>query len=183
MKHKRFLIAVSTALVLGLIWTGVAFRYFVRPMIEPERPTEVVYVLGSDGMRTPVAFDLVDRGLADTVVLSATIGADPPECVTGYRGHQVLCVQPYPWTTQGEAMQLARLARQYNWHSVTVVTHQAHITRARVLVQRCYPGETRFVEAGWYRLPVRVWQLFYESLGMAKVAVTPGCDQRLPFVG
>jgi uncharacterized SAM-binding protein YcdF (DUF218 family) len=44
----------------------------------------------------------------------------------------VICLQPEPGTTQGEAEFVGRLAKKDGWHSVALVTTPDQDTRARI---------------------------------------------------
>jgi len=70
-------------------------------------------------------------------------------------GVRVVCFQPSPFSTQGEARVVARLARQRGWKRVVVVTSTFHVTRARMLFARCYHDKLWVVgsEWPWWRLP------------------------------
>ncbi|OYN92280.1 hypothetical protein CGZ91_01875 [Parenemella sanctibonifatiensis] len=168
--------------VLGallLAWAVAAPTFFLTVRTSEDPRTEVLYVLGSED-RIDLGLAALDRGEAEVLVLSA---ADPQRevCRTGdHRGHLVLCPQPDPMTTQGEAIQLSELAAAYGWTDITVVTHRAHLRRTSILMGRCHDGPLRYrsdgVEFGW---PIVVGQLVYETGAMVKTMVTPGCRQTL----
>ena len=67
----------------------------------------------------------------------------------------MLCFEAVPFSTQGEAETVARLARARGWSSVVVVTSTFHVTRAHMLFRRCYHGRLAMVGAPspWWRLP------------------------------
>ena len=56
------------------------------------------------------------------------------------RGAKVICFEPNPANTRGEAEFVGRLAAQYHWRSVILVTSPAQDTRARILMRRCFGG-------------------------------------------
>lgn len=68
---------------------------------------------------------------------------------------RVLCFEAHPYSTQGEARAIGRLARERHWRHVVVVTSTFHVTRARMLVKRCYAGALSMVETSstWWKLP------------------------------
>jgi len=53
----------------------------------------------------------------------------------------VLCFFPNPETTQGEAEGTARLARQYGFRSIVLVTSPDQTWRAELRFRRCYGGK------------------------------------------
>jgi uncharacterized SAM-binding protein YcdF (DUF218 family) len=72
-----------------------------------------------------------------------------------YAGARVVCFDAVPFSTQGEARTVARLARTERWSSVVVVTSTFHVTRAKMLFRRCYLGRLDVVGAPstWWKLP------------------------------
>jgi uncharacterized SAM-binding protein YcdF (DUF218 family) len=99
--------------------------------------------------------------------------ASPPTGSTRYR---VICFRPDPSTTRGEARQIQALAQSNGWTRVAVVAPVFHISRARLLVGRCYP-HTLFMLALPKRFPWYVWTYQYvrQSAGYVKTAVHRGC--------
>jgi hypothetical protein len=79
----------------------------------------------------------------------------------------VICFNPSPATTQGEAEFTGRLARQYGWTSVTLVTIAPQDTRARLRTSRCFAGKIYVVTAP---LPLIDWpfEIVYEAGAMFK---------------
>jgi hypothetical protein len=51
------------------------------------------------------------------------------------------CFVPDPPTTKGEGRELRRLASQYGWRTVIVVTFRPHISRARFILEHCFDGD------------------------------------------
>jgi len=50
---------------------------------------------------------------------------------------------------------IASLARSHRWSHIVVVTSRFHVTRARMLVSRCYDGDAEFVgtHSPWWKFP------------------------------
>jgi uncharacterized SAM-binding protein YcdF (DUF218 family) len=67
---------------------------------------------------------------------------------------KLICFNPDPGTTRGEAEALGRLAKQYRWSSVVLVTTSFQDTRARMMAKRCFGGSTYVVTAP---LPASSW--------------------------
>ena len=59
---------------------------------------------------------------------------------TATPGVKLICFDPDPGNTRGEAEFAGRLAKKYHWRSVVLVTSRAQDTRARILVGRCFGG-------------------------------------------
>jgi hypothetical protein len=83
------------------------------------------------------------------------------ECPRPMPQVKVICFNPRPATTQGEAEFLGRLAREHRWHSVVVVTMTPQASRARLRVERCFPGQVNVVTTP---IPLSSWpyQLAYQ---------------------
>jgi uncharacterized SAM-binding protein YcdF (DUF218 family) len=73
----------------------------------------------------------------------------------------VICFEPNPATTQGEAEFAGRLARLYHWKTIALVTTTPQDTRARLRLERCFSGKIYVVTAS---LPKLDWpyELAYE---------------------
>jgi hypothetical protein len=94
------------------------------------------------------------RQHSSTPLVVSTPGDTPcPRRIPGVR--QVICFQPDPSTTQGEARASTKLAEQHGWTSMTVVTTADQVWRARLRFARCWAGDLRLVQAPtstWVRL-------------------------------
>ena len=66
-------------------------------------------------------------------------------CAHGAGGYRVLCFDPHPYSTHGEAEAIARLARAHGWTRIDVVTSRYHVFRAGLLVRRCYHGHVAMI--------------------------------------
>ena len=62
-------------------------------------------------------------------------------CATRHPGLDLHCFVPDPPTTKGEGRELRRLAAQYGWRTVIVVTFRPHISRARFILEQCFDGD------------------------------------------
>jgi hypothetical protein len=60
---------------------------------------------------------------------------------------EVVCFRASPFTTRGEARELGRIAQEHGWKSLIVVTSSYHVTRARMLLRRCFQGRIEMVAA------------------------------------
>jgi uncharacterized SAM-binding protein YcdF (DUF218 family) len=146
----RHLLAALTALLLVcLIVTSAVL--FVWPEQDSPAPASAVVVLaGGKKPRLEKALALMRRHVAPVLVISD--GWDPtwPEANVLCEGHasfRVYCFHASPYSTRGEAETVARLARVHRWRSLVVVTSTYHVTRARLLFERCFHGPVRTVGA------------------------------------
>ena len=62
-------------------------------------------------------------------------------------GVSVTCFTPNPATTQGEAQEIRRLAAAQHWNTIIVVTSTYHVSRARMIIERCFDGRLEVVAA------------------------------------
>jgi len=86
-----------------------------------------------------------------------------------------LCFHADPLTTRGEARSVARLAQQYHWDSVVVVTSTDQALRAHLRVSRCFPGDVYVSTTPppvlhWFYLVPYQWAAFAKALFFE-----PGC--------
>jgi uncharacterized SAM-binding protein YcdF (DUF218 family) len=103
------------------------------------------------------------RRVAPTLVISDGLAPGWPEanrlCHGGSRRFRVLCFRPDPYSTRGEARAVARMAAVRGWRSVVVVTSTYHVTRARLLFDRCVDARVRVTGATYRRslIPLEVF--------------------------
>ena len=141
---RRRIVLVLAALLLA--WVVATAVLFVWPSTdEPGRADAVVVLSGGRNSRLDPALRLMERRVAPLLVISGS-GYDlhwtkaRRLCANGARGFRVLCFDPKPYSTRGEAEEIARLARRRGWRRVDVVTSRYHVVRARMILRRCYRG-------------------------------------------
>jgi uncharacterized SAM-binding protein YcdF (DUF218 family) len=157
---------VRVALLVVLAWLAACAFLFVWPNDdEPRRADAVVVLAGGRKLRLEKGLELMRRDLAHTLVISDGEARGWLEanrlCNGAATGFRVVCFTPDPYSTQGEAQGVARLARERGWRSVTVVTSRFHVHRARLLFERCLP-DVRVVAAR-YQLRYLPSALFWET--------------------
>lgn len=163
---------VIVAGILAVIVAAIFVVYVFPPSAAPARDPDVVMVVGpADRWRIDWAQQL--RGDHAQLALSVAPGERPPEC--GEAG--VICFQPTPFTTQGEARELRSLMHAHHWRTATVVTVTPHVLRTQMRMDWCVPRGVTVVGRATGLTP-RDWlyQVVYQTAGFAKAAiVTPGC--------
>jgi uncharacterized SAM-binding protein YcdF (DUF218 family) len=137
---------------LVVAWVAATLVLFVFPSTDPAGHADAVVVLSGGGNgRLDPALKLVERGVAPLLVISGA-HLDPRyrkarALCDGRRrnGFRILCFDPHPYSTRGEAEEIARLARRRGWSKIDVVTSTYHVFRARMIVQRCYHGRLAMI--------------------------------------
>ena len=177
----RRLLAVLAVLVVA--WLVACAVLFVWPPAETGAPSraDAIVVLSGAKQRLPPAERLVREGVAPVLALSS-VGRSPrwkaahALCRRGrYAGARVLCFEATPYSTRGEAETVARLARARGWRSIVVVSSTFHLTRVKLLFDRCYDGRLSLVGSSyvWWKLP-REWAQETGKL-LVQLLVERGC--------
>jgi uncharacterized SAM-binding protein YcdF (DUF218 family) len=164
-------------LCLLLIAAAVAgLPVYVRPQIDPLRHADAILVLGGIAEdRYHFGMGLGEQGWAPTVVLSVD-QERTRFCAKPHPRYTLRCVIADPATTRGEAQELHRMAADYGWRTVIVVTFRPHISRARFTLERCFDGNLVMV-ANPEHLSVLEWahQYAYQTAGYVREVLKPGC--------
>jgi uncharacterized SAM-binding protein YcdF (DUF218 family) len=165
--------------VLLVALVAITARLFVWPPADaPERADAVVIFAGGRGERLAAAERLMDAGLAPNLVIP---NGTAPEWPAGNRScsadlpYEVHCPRPEPDTTRGEARAIASLAEEKGWTRVIVVTSSYQLTRARLLLGRCFGGETDGARAqpklsalDWARRVAHEWLGWTQAMTVAR---------------
>jgi uncharacterized SAM-binding protein YcdF (DUF218 family) len=128
---------LALLLVAWLVATAVLF---VWPDEDERRADAVVVLSGVRKARLAKGLELVRKGVAPTLVISdgrASGWTQANRLCDGGAAFSVVCFRPRPYSTHGEATDVARLARARGWRSIVVVTSRYHVTRAKLLFRRC----------------------------------------------
>ena len=156
--------AAVGVVIVAALFVAATVRLFVFPAQGMPAHVDAVVMLDGPGNsgRLATALRLAKERRAPTLVISrgtklSEVGSCPPLM----RRVKVICFNPSPATTQGEAEFVGRLARQDRWMSVALVTMAPQDTRARLRLSRCFPGKIYVVTAP---LPAKQWpyELAYE---------------------
>ena len=153
-----------------LVAVVVEMRLYVVPHSDSGAASDAVVVLGGPtyDARLHSANALVTKYPGAVLVVSTPGAAQCPPKPTG--ATQVICFRPDPSTTQGEAEAAAKLANQYGWKSMTIVTTGDQIWRARLRFSRCWSGTLLMVRAP-SSLLLRLKTVPYETAATVKAEV------------
>jgi hypothetical protein len=152
-------------------------RLFVWPPHGMPARVDAIVMLNGPGDRLDTALRLAWEHRAPVVVISqgSPFFGRGSICAPKIPGIRVICFDPSPATTRGEAEFAARLARRYHWHSIALVATAPQDTRARLRMRRCFPGKVYVVNAPFvtYLWPAEV---AYEWAATIKALfLQPGC--------
>lgn len=183
-KTVKAFAAVGTVLVA--LWAGAGLFLYLAPAENKRTHTAALLVLAPTDGRLEYAELLMDKGYADALVISVPppeYGVDEDVSCDPNRSYPVMCFQPDPITTQGEARGLQRLVSEHGWTSITVVTDKSHAPRAGLLVARCFSGEVNLLSTPddlplvSLTQPRGSWayRYTYETAAFVKMLLNPGC--------
>ncbi|MBJ7291297.1 YdcF family protein [Williamsia sp.] len=175
--RRVVLSAIALIVVIGLAGVPV---YVVPAVADTPREVDVIMVLGGrqDG-RENYAISLAEKGLAPVVLVS-----DPYERPDAYMEAicdvphrvKVICFDPDPRTTRGEARFLRDQAAANRWTSAMVVTFTPHVSRADYIVRRCFTGDLVMADyAPDLSLPYWAYMYLYQSAGFVRAFAQSGC--------
>lgn len=178
---RRSGITALVLLVATVLFGAVGVPLYVFPATDEPRKVDVVYVIGppSDS-RMDVARTMLEEGLADTLMVSLdrtqTHWRVAQDACVGAWDFDVVCHRPEPFTTRGEAQWLRDEVQEHGWTSAAVITFTPHITRTRVLFDRCFAGDLVMIETDTER-PLDEWayQYAYQTAALTKVVARPSC--------
>jgi hypothetical protein len=133
---------------------AVTARLLVWPAQGMPARVSAIVMLAGPGDRLPVALELARQHRAPVLVVSRGNQGYGGPCPSPVPGVKLICFNPDPPNTRGEAGALGRMAKQYRWNSVVLVTTRSQDTRARIVTERCFSGSTYVVTAP---LPLSSW--------------------------
>jgi hypothetical protein len=168
LSHRwRRILAIAAALVVAL--GVVSARLFVWPAEGMPAHVSAIVMLAGPGDRLPVALRLAREHRAPMVVVSQGWQGYGGPCPSPTPGVRLICFDPDPGNTRGEAQFVSRLAQRYHWHSVVLVTAREQDTRARIRMGRCFSGSIYVVAASLplSNIPYQVayeWGALFKSL-------------------
>src|SRR5436305_11321179 len=120
MLPRRVVLAAVGLLVVA--WVAATAVLFLWPGEDSPRQASAVVVLsGGRKPRLDKALELMRRHVAPVLVISD--GRDPlwPKAnrlCAGHASFTVVCFKPKPYSTRGEAEEVARLAARRRWRSI-----------------------------------------------------------------
>jgi hypothetical protein len=151
-------------------------RLFIWPVQGMPSHVDAIVMLNGSGNRLDTALQLGRAHRAPVLVISrgSQYWGHGSICAPKIPRVTVICFDPDPATTQGEAEFAGRLARRYHWRSITLVTTTPQDTPARLRLERCFSGNVYVVTA---QLPAQDWPyaLAYEWGATLKALFMRAC--------
>lgn len=166
-RRRRAVAAIATVIAVFCLITA---RLFVWPATGMPARVSAIVMLAGPGDRMPVALQLSRAHQAPMLVISQGQHGYGGPCPPATPGVKLICFDPDPGNTRGEAEFAGKLAKKYHWSSVVLVTTRAQDTRARILVGRCFSGPVYVVTGS---LPLGSWpyQITYEWGALFKALI------------
>lgn len=172
--HCALFIVLASAVAVGA--AGVAV---LRPRLDQATSANAVVVLSGDhGERLVAGLELMERDVAPTLVLvGAPDFAEADALCRDMQDYEVVCLRPEPDpNTRGQARAVTALANTRAWRSLAIVTSTQHVTRARLLFDRCFQGELAMIGADLPPEANRRRAIAHEWLGLVHAATfARGC--------
>jgi uncharacterized SAM-binding protein YcdF (DUF218 family) len=142
---------VFLAVFIVVASAAATARLFIWPDVDSIGQVDaVVLFAGGRGERLALAEGLMEDGVASELVVPNGLAVGWPQgnrACTEDRPYNVHCLRPDPDTTVGEARAIAELASSESWDSLLVVTSSYQLSRAALLLDRCFDGEVLTAKA------------------------------------
>ncbi len=146
-RRRRWPVVLVVVVAVGVLAT---LRLFVwPPMDKPSQANAVVVLAGGRGERVALALELMSEGVAPALVLigEQTEPKADELCRAGQAPFELVCLLPRPDSTHTEARAVAQLASTRQWQKLVLVTSTYHVTRSRMMLARCFPGDLKAIGA------------------------------------
>jgi hypothetical protein len=162
---------------LAMLITGFAVAtslLFIWPATGMPRRADAIVMLAGPNAPLSTALALAREHRAPFLVISRGSKGYSGPCPAPVSGLRLICFDPDPPTTQGEAEYVGRLARQYHWRSITLVTITPQAWRAKQRLTQCFSGAVFSVTGSipWHSWP---FQIAYEWGATVKMIFQSNC--------
>jgi hypothetical protein len=159
-RRRRITAAV---LIAAAGFCAATARWFVLPDQGMPSRVDAIVMLNGPGDRLNAALDLAWAHRAPMIVISrgSRYWGHGSRCAPRIPRITVICFDPSPSTTRGEAEFTGRLAARYHWRSIVLVAVAPQDIVARLRVGRCFRGKIFVINAS---LPAPEWpyEIAYE---------------------
>jgi len=162
--------SLTIVFIVIVLFGAVTARLFVWPAQGMPARVDAIVELASEDDPTSTALRLAQERRARFLVISLGTRANHLRCPRPTPQVKLTCFYPSPATTQGEVEFAARLAARHHWHSLALVTTVPQATRARLRLERCFPGHVYAVTSP-ISADVWPWAITYEWGALLKALV------------
>lgn len=167
-KRWRTALIVLAAVVISV--SAVTARLFIWPDQGMPAQVSAIVMLDRPGNTLSAALRVARQQRAPFLVISLGTPLSGYRCPAPLPRVKLICFNPRPATTQGEAEFVGRLARKHHWHSIALVTITPQDSRARLRVERCFAGPV-YVVTTPIALTSWPYEIVYEWGAMIKALV------------
>jgi hypothetical protein len=153
----------AAALALAALFAAQTVALFVRPPTDPLRPADAVVVFHPSRAGPVEAAELVEDGLAPTLIVIREPGHGPVPVCDERQPFPVRCFytspERAPLGTRSQIREALGVAGDHGHRSVIVVVPAHKSVRARLLTSRCAPGPVQIapVRVGARAFVAREW--------------------------
>lgn len=156
-----------------MVFAVLTARVLLWPPQGMPSHVDAIVMMAGPGDRMPVVLRLAREHRAPVLVVSQGQHGYGAPCPPAVSGVKLICFDPVPGNTRGEAEFVGQLARKYGWRSVVLVTTAEQVTRARMMTARCFGGDVYVVTASQplSSLPYQVaygWGALVKSLVLVR---------------
>jgi hypothetical protein len=160
-----------TALAVAVVtFSAVTARLFIWPTQGTPAQVSAMVILDSPGNTLSGALRVARQHRAPFLVISLGTPLSSYGCPAPVPRVKLICFNPKPPTTQGEAEYIGRLAKKYHWRSIAVITITPQGSRARLRIERCFAGPV-YVVATPIALRSWAYEIAYEWGAMIKAVL------------
>jgi hypothetical protein len=147
---------VATLLIVLLGFGVATVHWLVMPEQGMPSHVDAIVMLNGPGDRLETALNLAWAHRAPVIVISrgSRYWGHGSVCAPKIPRVTVICFDPSPPTTRGEAEFTRRLARRYHWRSIALVAVAPQDTVARLRAGSCFSGKIYVINAS---LPASQW--------------------------
>lgn len=139
--------AAVSLLLVALLAAPIALGAYMWPRDDrPQHPDAVVVLGGGGAERAELGLHLAADHEATLVLASSARYHAAARGDVTCDDADVICFEPDPPTTIGEARRMAVLAQERGWDHVTVATSRFHTSRTRLLFRQCLGRESVTVQ-------------------------------------
>jgi uncharacterized SAM-binding protein YcdF (DUF218 family) len=163
-RPRKILLA---GLLLAVAFSAATARLMVWPAQGMPSRVSAIVMLAGPGDRLAAALKLAREHRAPMLVVSQGQHGYGGPCPAAMPDVKLICFDPDPGNTRGEAEFTGRLAKKYHWTSIVLVTSRSQDTRARMVVGRCFGGPL-YVTTGPLALGQWPYQIAYEWGALVK---------------